>query len=216
MKRLSPPKRQGPVYCCRVTKEGQLSCSCWAECSSGACCVSGVQITKQKGSPEVQSVLLTPTKASGSISPPRAALVVSNPLSCEIVFDRPGPEAQPSPPARRSPCAAVWPAPHDPLQAGAARSPFPSQNAPEGELTPAFSSGCEGGLRGGGEAALGDLLRPLHLGRSPRPWRPAGVCQPEGSAAASPWGTWHSCDHRGGECGAHALQLCPEREGGSG
>lgn len=66
---------------------------CWASRLQNAMKQNPDISAKSKVSPEVHGVLLTLTRASGSVSPPRAAPVASNPLSCEIVCDRPGPEA---------------------------------------------------------------------------------------------------------------------------
>lgn len=119
-----------PSYHPVVSPErGGHRCFCWPECSSrlAMCQPSRLQnamkqnpdiSAKSKLSPEVHDVLLTLTRASGSISPPRAAPVASNPLSCEIVCDRPDPEA-PVFSSWRSPGAAVWAAAHTP-EAGAA------------------------------------------------------------------------------------------------
>lgn len=98
---------------------------------------------KSKVNPEVHGVLLTLTRASGSVSPLWAAPMASNPLNCEIACDRLDPEAPASSVGGRSPGAAGWAAPFTPLE-GAAGSPLPSGNVLSGELMPAsFSLGCE-------------------------------------------------------------------------
>lgn len=105
-----------------------------------ACCVSGFRTTgkmkqnpdvpgKSKASPEVHGVLLTLAGGAGSIRRSAGSPAASNPLSCEIVCDRPDPEA----PASSSQEVPAQP-PGRPLahpKAGAARSPFSAGSVPD-------------------------------------------------------------------------------------
>lgn len=88
---VSPKRDSHRCFCCRSVHPALAMC--WVSRLQNAVKQNPDMPAKSEVSPEVHGVLRTLTRASGSISPPRAAPVASNPFSCEIVCDRPDPEA---------------------------------------------------------------------------------------------------------------------------